>query len=136
MGDDRPTKFTDSYLTSTISATSGLGSNYTTNTSGSGSTQLFTPSPRRKTSATSFSDVNELPETELSDGRASAFVPSNYLDCRVQAQQEKFFHYQDAQLPRQYYANDDLAQNQRGYFGKLANYLPSRKRAFRPLRKQ
>lgn len=123
MEDERPVKLTDSYLTSTISATSGLGSNYTTNTSGSGSTQLFTPSPRRKTSATSFSDVNELPENDLTENQISTSVygPNNYFDCRLQSH-ENYFPYQNTtQTLNKYYSNDDSTQSQRGtgYFGKL-----------------
>lgn len=86
--DDRPVRFTDSpqqYLPSTISTTSGLGSNYTTSgMSGSmgGSTQPPTPSPRRKTSSTSFSEVPELQQRERFDNRQPIYVPGNYVDYR------------------------------------------------------
>lgn len=61
MPDDRPYKMSDSPqhgLTSTLSTTSGLGSNFT-NTSGM--TLPPTPSPRRKLSMAS---LNETPEME------------------------------------------------------------------------
>lgn len=61
MPDDRPYKYTESPqhgLTSTLSTTSGLGSNFT-NTSGM--TLPPTPSPRRKLSMAS---LNETPEME------------------------------------------------------------------------
>lgn len=86
--DDRPVRFTDSpqhYLPSTMSTTSGLGSNYTTSgMSGSmgGSTQPPTPSPRRKTSSTSFSEVPELQQRERLDNRQPIYVPGNYVDYR------------------------------------------------------
>lgn len=85
MNDDRPLKFTDSYLTSTMSTTSGLGSNYTTNTSGSG-TQPPTPSPRRKTSATSFGEIAEIQEHEGNYNQGQMYDTANYGDYRHQAQ--------------------------------------------------
>lgn len=117
MADDRSLKFTDSYLTSTISTTSGLGSNYTTNTSGSGSTQPPTPSPRRKTSSTSFKDLVELPETEPNDARTRSYISSR--DYNVQQNQQYGLRQQSTQ-PSQLYANDDnLARHRNlGYFGK------------------
>ncbi|GAB0092990.1 hypothetical protein DMENIID0001_080420 [Sergentomyia squamirostris] len=83
--DEKPTRFTDTsqhYLGSTMSTTSGLGSNYTTNTSGlsssiSGSTQPPTPSPRRKCSTSSFTECAELQE-ERADNRAPIYVPGDY----------------------------------------------------------
>lgn len=85
--DDRPIRFTDSpqhyNMPSTMSTTSGLGSNYTTNTSTGLSasiscmTQPPTPSPRRKTSSTSFSEVEEL-QLER-DNRAPIYIPGNYV---------------------------------------------------------
>lgn len=117
MADDRSLKFTDSYLTSTISTTSGLGSNYTTNTSGSGSTQPPTPSPRRKTSSTSFKELAELPESEPSDSRAPAYIPGR--DYSSQQTQDYGMRPQATQ-PHQLYANDDnLARHRNiGYFGR------------------
>lgn len=117
MADDRSLKFTDSYLTSTISTTSGLGSNYTTNTSGSGSTQPPTPSPRRKTSSTSFKELVELPESEPNDSRAPAYVSGrDYNSQRTQQYGLRQHPTQQHQL----YANDDnLARHRNfGYFGK------------------
>lgn len=118
MADDRSLKFTDSYLTSTISTTSGLGSNYTTNTSGSGSTQPPTPSPRRKTSSTSFKDLVELPETEPNDNRKPAYVTSR--EYNSQHTQPYGSMRQPPSQQHQLYANDDnLARHRNfGYFGK------------------
>lgn len=79
--DDRPIRFTDSpqhYLPSTMSTTSGLGSNYTTNTSSLG--QPPTPSPRRKTSASSFSEVPELQYDQ--NNRQPIYIPGNYVEYR------------------------------------------------------
>lgn len=86
--DDRPIRFTDSpirftdspqhYLPSTMSTTSGLGSNYTTNTSSMG--QPPTPSPRRKTSASSFSEVPELQYDQ--NNRQPIYIPGNYVEYR------------------------------------------------------
>lgn len=126
MTDERPLKITDAYLPSTMSATSGLGSNYTTNTSGSGSTQLFTPSPRRKASPTSFSDVNEVPETEFdidapSHGRAHA----NYSEFRSPPTEHyRSYHVSPMHRTQMYTANvaasiDEalLHRETSGYFG-------------------
>lgn len=112
MNNERPLRFTDSYLTSTISTTSGLGSNYTTNTSGSSITQT-TPSPRRKTSATSFADVAEIPEQDANEQSASG----NYMDYRSPNQSTKYFNRMYSQTN---YAIDDnlAAQRNHGYFGK------------------
>lgn len=84
MPDDKPMRFTDTsqhYLGSTMSTTSGLGSNYTTNTSGlsssiSGSTVPPTPSPRRKCSTSSFTECTELQEER--DNRAPIYIPGDY----------------------------------------------------------
>lgn len=105
--DDRPVRFTDSpqhYLPSTLSTTSGLGSNYTTSgmsssLGGGGSPQPPTPSPRRKTSVTSFSEVPEL-QHERSDNRAPIYIPGNYMDHRT------------------HHVVEDV-QNPVGYFGKV-----------------
>lgn len=88
MVDERSLKFTDSYLTSTISTTSGLGSNYTTNTSGSSITHQTTPSPRRKTSSTSFIEVADIPENELEENITQYFTPlsPNAINHRTQNQ--------------------------------------------------
>lgn len=118
MADDRSLKFTDSYLTSTISTTSGLGSNYTTNTSGSGSTQPPTPSPRRKTSSTSFKELVELPETEPNESRAPMYSPCREYNNLHQTQA---YGMRNQPIPQhQLYANDDnLARHRNfGYFGK------------------
>lgn len=113
MADDRPLKFTDSYLTSTISTTSGLGSNYTTHTSGSGSILPQTPSPRRKTSSTSFSEVAELQEAELNDNRAPMYAPEKYFDYRVPSNQY-------VNRKPNYSIDDSLPSNRNvGYFGKF-----------------
>lgn len=116
MADDRSLKFTDSYLTSTISTTSGLGSNYTTNTSGSGSTQPPTPSPRRKTSSTSFKELVELPETEPNDSRVPAYISSRDY---ISPQTQQYGVHQQSSQTHQLYANDDnLARHRNfGYFG-------------------
>lgn len=104
MNDDRALKFTDSYLTSTMSTTSGLGSNYTTNTSGSG-TQPPTPSPRRKTSATSFGEIVEMQEQEGNYNRGQIYETANYGDYRHSSQH--------------YGTEDNLPMEQRSaYFGK------------------
>ncbi|XP_055550615.1 mitogen-activated protein kinase kinase kinase 11-like isoform X1 [Wyeomyia smithii] len=84
--DDRPLRFTDSpqhYLPSTMSTTSGLGSNYTpsgpsSSLSGGAGTQPPTPSPRRKSSTTSFIDYGELPEEQ--ESRAGLYVPGDYTN--------------------------------------------------------
>lgn len=111
MINDRPLRFTDSYLTSTISTTSGLGSNYTTNTSGSSLTQT-TPSPRCKTSSTSFVDVPELPEQDHSD------TSTNYMDYRLSNQSTNYFN---RMHPQSNY--DDTLDGQRahGHFGNFIN---------------
>lgn len=101
--DDRPIRFTDSpqhYLPSTMSTTSGLGSNYTTNTSSIG--QPPTPSPRRKTSASSFSEVPELHYDQKN--RTPIYVPGNYVEYR----------------PSQ--VAEDVVENHTGYFGKCVCY--------------
>lgn len=92
--DDRPLRFTDSpqhyNIPSTMSTTSGLGSNYTTNTSTglSGSiscmTQPPTPSPRRKASTTSFNEVAELHIDR--DNHAPIYIPGHYMDYRPHQQ--------------------------------------------------
>ncbi|XP_055692326.1 mitogen-activated protein kinase kinase kinase 11-like isoform X1 [Lutzomyia longipalpis] len=90
MPDEKPMRFTDTsqhYLGSTMSTTSGLGSNYTTNTSGlsssiSGSTQPPTPSPRRKCSTSSFTECTELQEER--DNRAPIYVPGDYYAAAQQ----------------------------------------------------
>lgn len=104
--DDRPIRFTDSpqhYLPSTMSTTSGLGSNYTTNTSSIGGTQPPTPSPRRKTSTSSFSEVAELQYDQ--NNRAPIYVPGNYVEYR----------------PHQ--AVEEVAPHHIGYFGNSPEYL-------------
>lgn len=92
--DDRPIRFTDSpqhYLPSTMSTTSGLGSNYTTNTSSiGGRTQPPTPSPRRKTSTSSFSEVPELQYDQ--NNRAPIYVPGNYVEYRPNQVAEEVVH--------------------------------------------
>lgn len=111
MTDERPLRFTDSYLTSTISTTSGLGSNYTTNTSGSNTTT--TPSPRHKGDF-----VAEMPEQELNEERAQFYGPSagNYFDHRSPNPGPS--HYFNR--PSNYAIDDNLAGNRNvGYFGKL-----------------
>lgn len=65
MPDDRPYKFTESPqhgLTSTLSTTSGLGSNFT-NTSGM--TLPPTPSPRRKLSMASLNETPEMDQDQF-----------------------------------------------------------------------
>lgn len=112
MNEERSLRFTDSYLTSTISTTSGLGSNYTTNTSGSSNTQN-TPSPRRKTSSNSFVDVAELPEQE-SENPGSFYNPAvgNYSDYRLPNQPSHYFN----RISN--YGDDNFgAQRQYGYSG-------------------
>lgn len=96
MNEEKPIRFTDSpqhYLNSTMSTTSGLGSNYTTNTSGvlsssiSGGmgTQPPTPSPRRKSSLTSFTDVSET--TQDRDSRVGGiYVPGDYGKYQQQSE--------------------------------------------------
>lgn len=108
MNEERSLRFTDSYLTSTISTTSGLGSNYTTNTSGSSNTQN-TPSPRRKTSSNSFIDVVEIPEQEATENSALG----NYVDYRLPNQTTHYFKH----IPN--YGVDDnfTAQQIYGYSG-------------------
>lgn len=102
--DDRPIRFTDSpqhYLPSTMSTTSGLGSIYTTNTSSIG--QPPTPSPRRKTSASSFSEVPELHYDQ--SNRTPIYIPGNYVEYR----------------PSQ--VVEDVVQNHTGYFGNSESYV-------------
>lgn len=111
MNNERPLRFTDSYLTSTISTTSGLGSNYTTNTSGSSLTQT-TPSPRRKTSSTSFVDVPELPEQDHSD------TSTNYMDYRLSNQSTNYFN---RMHPQSNYDGTLNGQQAHGYFGNFRN---------------
>lgn len=110
MNNERPLRFTDSYLTSTISTTSGLGSNYTTNTSGSSLTQT-TPSPHRKMSSTSIVDVSELPELDHTD------TSTNYMDYRLSKQCTNYFN----RMHPQQLNYDDISNGQRphGYFGNL-----------------
>ncbi|XP_053671907.1 mitogen-activated protein kinase kinase kinase 10 [Anopheles nili] len=82
--DERTLKYTDSpqhYLPSTMSTTSGLGSNYTPSGPSSSfsvgaGTQPPTPSPRRKSSATSFMDYGDLPEER--ESRAGLYIPGEY----------------------------------------------------------
>ncbi|XP_052902780.1 mitogen-activated protein kinase kinase kinase 11 [Anopheles moucheti] len=82
--DERVLKYTDSpqhYLPSTMSTTSGLGSNYTPSGPSSSfsvgaGTQPPTPSPRRKSSATSFMDYGDLPEER--ESRAGLYIPGEY----------------------------------------------------------
>lgn len=95
--DDRPIRFTDSpqhYLPSTMSTTSGLGSNYTTSSIGG---QPPTPSPRRKTSASSFSEVPELHYDQ--NNRTPIYVPGNYVEYRP--------------------SHEDVVSNHGGYFGNV-----------------
>lgn len=101
MNDEKPIRFTDSpqhYLNSTMSTTSGLGSNYTTNTSGilsssiSGGlgTQPPTPSPRRKSSLTSFTDVSDMNQDR--DSRVGGiYVPGDYTKYQGEAQHGGYF---------------------------------------------
>lgn len=117
MNEERSLRFTDSYLTSTISTTSGLGSNYTTNTSGSSNTQN-TPSPRRKTGSNSFADVTEIPEQEANENPAAIYnqnaVGGNYPDYRLTNQSTHYFN----RIPN-YGVDDNLSSHQNyGYFGK------------------
>uniref|UniRef100_A0A182K3V8 Uncharacterized protein n=1 Tax=Anopheles christyi TaxID=43041 RepID=A0A182K3V8_9DIPT len=82
--DERTLKYTDSpqhYLPSTMSTTSGLGSNYTPSGPSSSfsvgaGTQPPTPSPRRKSSAASFMDYGDLPEER--ESRAGLYIPGEY----------------------------------------------------------
>lgn len=116
MNEERSLRFTDSYLTSTISTTSGLGSNYTTNTSGSSNTQN-TPSPRRKTGSNSFVNVAELPEQEANENPAALYnhnaAVGNYPDYRL-SNQTHYFN----RIPN-YGIDDNLgAHRNYGYFGK------------------
>uniref|UniRef100_A0A182NR56 mitogen-activated protein kinase kinase kinase n=1 Tax=Anopheles dirus TaxID=7168 RepID=A0A182NR56_9DIPT len=82
--DERALKYSDSpqhYLPSTMSTTSGLGSNYTPSGPSSSfsvgaGTQPPTPSPRRKSSATSFMDYGDLPEER--ESRAGLYIPGEY----------------------------------------------------------
>ncbi|XP_021708910.1 mitogen-activated protein kinase kinase kinase 11 isoform X3 [Aedes aegypti] len=89
--DDRPLRFADSpqhYIPSTMSTTSGLGSNYTPSgpssslSGGVGGTQPPTPSPRRKSSAASFIDYGELPEEQ--ESRTGLYVPGDYVNYPYQ----------------------------------------------------
>lgn len=116
MNEERSLRFTDSYLTSTISTTSGLGSNYTTNTSGSSNTQT-TPSPRRKTSSNSFVDVAEIPEQELTENTAAYNQAlGNYADYRLPNQNSHYFN----RVPN--YGVDDNFMAQRNYYGYSGEY--------------
>lgn len=86
MPDEKPIRFTDSpqhYLASTLSTTSGLGSNYTTNTcsSISATTQPPTPSPRRKSSGASFTELSDIQERE---NRTGIYVPGDYVSYQQQ----------------------------------------------------
>ncbi|XP_035778496.1 mitogen-activated protein kinase kinase kinase 9-like isoform X2 [Anopheles albimanus] len=82
--EDRMLKYTDSpqhHLPSTMSTTSGLGSNYTPSGPSSSfsvgaGTQPPTPSPRRKSSTASFIDYGELPEER--ESRAGLYIPGEY----------------------------------------------------------
>lgn len=111
MDDPKPSRFTDysqNYLTSTMSTTSGLGSIYTTNTpsglsssSMSGSTQP-TPSPRRKHSASSFN--NE-------------YCPEIQEDVPVDAENRLAgYHHNMSSVPIQSYPMERSA-----YFGSAVN---------------
>lgn len=116
MNGERSLRFTDSYLTSTVSTTSGLGSNYTTNTSGSSNTQN-TPSPRRKTSSNSFVEFADIPEQEANEHPTGFYNPiaaGNYSDYRHSNQQGT--HYFN-RTPN--YGADDSSAGHRnhGYFG-------------------
>jgi len=94
----RPIRFIDSpqnYLGSTISTTSGLGSNYTTNTSGmsssvsciggggvvggGGGTQPPTPSPRRKLSITANTTPPILSQQSI-NGSSGGGGPSSFSE--------------------------------------------------------
>lgn len=111
---ERSLRFTDSYLTSTVSTTSGLGSNYTTNTSGSSNTQN-TPSPRRKTSSNSFVEFADIPEQETNENPTGFYNPAvgHYSDYRL-SNQTHYFN----RVPN-YGADDTLAGHRNyGYFGK------------------
>lgn len=110
---ERSLRFTDSYLTSTISTTSGLGSNYTTNTSGSSNTQN-TPSPRRKTNSSSFVEFADIPEQEANENPHEFYKPGNYSDYRLSNQATHYFN----RIPN-YGTDDNLAGHRNyGYFGK------------------
>lgn len=102
MNDERSLRFTDSYLTSTISTTSGLGSNYTTNTSGSSNTRN-SPSPRRKTSSNSFVDVTE--KQEATENPTALYNPA--IDYRLPSQCTHYFN----RIP----GIDDNSQAHRNY---------------------
>lgn len=122
MNGDRSLRFTDSYLTSTVSTTSGLGSNYTTNTSGSSNTQN-TPSPRRKTSSNSFVEFADIPEQETNEHPSGFYNPAaaigNYPDYRFSNQSSHYFN----RIPN-YGADDNSAGHRNyGYFGKFQNYV-------------
>ncbi|XP_055612330.1 mitogen-activated protein kinase kinase kinase 11-like isoform X2 [Uranotaenia lowii] len=116
---ERPLRFTDSpqhYLPSTMSTTSGLGSNYTPSgpssslSGGCVGTQPPTPSPRRKSSTTSFIDYCELPEEE-EETKAGLYVP----EC---GEYENF--------PLQHFQSNALVSTREnaGYFG--SHYFPYR----------
>lgn len=109
---ERSLRFND--LTSTVSTTSGLGSNYTTNTSGSSNTQN-TPSPRRKTSSNSFVEFADIPEQETNDDPNLHYQPSTYSDYRLSAHQST--HYFN-RIPN-YSGDDNLGGHRYEYFGKL-----------------
>lgn len=111
LPDDRPLRFADSPqhgLTSTISTTSGLGSNYT-NTSGI--TLPPTPSPRRKLSMGSFNEMAEL-ESNQEKGHSPYFYTGRHFNYCEPVQSDF----------RRNYAHDDYVPFNRdvGYFGKAA----------------
>lgn len=99
MTDDKPLRFTDSpqyYLNSNMSTTSGLGSNYTTNTStglssslSGGTNQQMTPSPRRKSSCTSF--TNDIPELSEDLSRDRRYVLNDYHNFRPNVHHAGYF---------------------------------------------
>lgn len=109
MADDRPLRFTDSPqhgLTSTMSTTSGLGSNYT-NTSGI--TLPPTPSPRRKLSTASFNEMAEMQPAH--DNRTASYYTGKYLNNYREPLQTEPMH-------RNYMPEDYVPTNDAGYFGK------------------
>lgn len=110
MADDRPLRFTDSpqnYLPSTMSTTSGLGS-----ISGSG-TQPPTPSPRRKSSATSFSEMAEMQPEHHNDIRPPMFIPGT-LDYSSLIDQALYYHPSPTHYPQ---SSVDTSLPSHGYFG-------------------
>lgn len=116
MVDERSLKFTDSYLTSTISTTSGLGSNYTTNTSGSSLTQATTPSPRHRTGSSTFIEVADIPENEIEENISQYFTPlsPNFADYRTQNQPQTSHYFNRMQN----YGNQS-GHRGNGYFSKF-----------------